>query len=114
MIPITSLIALLIAFGIEPPLPGVPGAEVRIRVFETAGGVIFVAGLAVALGWSVAARVARAGYGSSTLRKRYALGLRALAVLSLIVYAWIVHSVGWPRLIRANGGSATSCWSMIS
>ncbi len=38
MMPVPLLIALLIAFGIEPPATGVPAADVVTRVLETFGG----------------------------------------------------------------------------
>ena len=43
MMPVSLLIALLLAFGIEPAQPGVPQSDVIARVLETCGGVTLVA-----------------------------------------------------------------------
>ena len=104
---------LVLAFGIEPPQAGIPGAEVAMRLIETFGGVALVTALALALGWFVRLGVARDGYGSTRLRRRYSFGGRLLTVISLAVYAWIIHSVGWSRLVRTNWVSEISSWLMI-
>ena len=31
-------------------------------------------------------------------------GARLLTILSLVVYGWIIHSVGWSKLVRTNWG----------
>ena len=58
------------------------------------------------LGWGSGSRSARLYVGSSASRLRhvYVLGMRVLTFLSLIVYGWIIHSVGWSKLVRANWG----------
>ena len=56
MMPVSLLIALLIAFGIEPPTAGVPQADVSTRVLETFGGISLIASLAFGLGFWVAFR----------------------------------------------------------
>ena len=38
------------------------------------------------------------------LRRRYAFGVRFLTVLSLVVYGWIIHWVGWSKMVRTNWG----------
>jgi STE24 endopeptidase len=102
MLPIPLLIAMVIAFGIDPPPTGVPPSDVLARVLETFGGITLVAGLAFGLGFWVAIRVTRFGCASSRLRQRYALAARLLTIFSLLVYGWIVHSVGWSKLVRTN------------
>ena len=104
MMPISLLIALLIAFGIEPPGDGVPQADVVTRVLETFGGIILIASLAFGLGFWIAFRASHIGSATSRLRQRYALGVRLITFLSLVVYGWIIHSVGWSKLVRANWG----------
>ena len=104
MMPVSLLIALILAFGMEPPGVGVPAPEVGVRVLETCGGVSLVAGLAFGLGLWVAARVSQSGLASVRLRRRYALGVRLLTVVSLVVYGWIIHGVGWSRVVRSNWG----------
>lgn len=104
MMPVSLLIALLIAFGIEPPAAGVPPADVSTRVLETFGGIALIASLAFGLGLWVAFRASYVGSSTSRLRHVYALGMRLLTFLSLAVYAWIIHSVGWSKLVRTNWG----------
>jgi len=104
MMPVSLLIALLLAFGIEPPSTGVPQADVGARVLETCGGITLIAALAFGLGFWVAFQVAHSGHATSRLRRRYALSARLLTVLSLVVYGWIIHSVGWSKLVETNWG----------
>jgi STE24 endopeptidase len=104
MMPVSLLIALLLAFGIEPSAAGVPQGDVGARVLETCGGITLVAALAFGLGYWVAFQVSHSGQATSRLRRRYALGVRLLTMLSLVVYAWIIHSVGWSKLVRTNWG----------
>ena len=104
MMPLSLLIALVVAFGMEPSQTGVPSSDVRTRVLETFGGIILVATLAFGLGLWVAGRVSRFGYAPSRLRRRYALGVRLLTVISLLVFGWIIHGVGWSGLVRMNWG----------
>ena len=74
------------------------------RVLETFGGVTLVAALAFGLGFWVSFQVSHSGCSASRLRRRYALGVRILTVLSLVVYGWIIHSVGWSKMVRTNWG----------
>ncbi len=104
MMPVSLLIALLIAFGLEPPATGVPPSDVVTRVLETCGGVILIASLAFGLGFWVAFRASHIGALTSRLRRGYALGARLITVLSLLIYGWIIHSVGWSKLVRTNWG----------
>jgi STE24 endopeptidase len=104
MMPVSLLIALLIAFGVEPPAAGVPQSDVGTRVLETFGGIAFIASLAFGLGFWVAFRASYLGSSTSRLRHVYVLGMRLLTFLSLVVYGWIIHSVGWSKLVRTNWG----------
>jgi STE24 endopeptidase len=104
MMPLSLLIALVIAFGMEPSQAGVPISDVRTPVLETFGGITVVAILAFGLGLWVALRVSQFGYAPTRLRRRYALGVRLLTIISLLVFAWIIHSVGWSKLVRTNWG----------
>lgn len=109
--PIPLLIALFLAFGFDTPAPGGPvGAEVLtrreawIRVGEAAGGLLLVAAFAFLLGRLVAMRVQQMGRPTSRVRRAYALGIRAVDVLSLVVFGWIIHELDWPRVIREGLG----------
>jgi STE24 endopeptidase len=104
MMPVSLLFALLLAFGIEPAQTGVPPSDVIARVLETCGGVTLVAALAFCLGLWVSFQVSHSGYATSRLRRRYAFGVRFLTFFSLVVYGWIIHYVGWSKLVRTNWG----------
>jgi STE24 endopeptidase len=104
MMPVSLLIALLLAFGIEPAPTGVPPSDVIARVLETCGGVTLVAALAFCLGLWVSFQVSHSGYATSRLRRRYAFGVRFLTILSLVVFGWIIHFVGWSKMVRTNWG----------
>jgi STE24 endopeptidase len=103
-LPLSVLIALWIAFGIDTPAIGVPPGDVTTRVLEMCGGITLVAILAFGLGFWVSFRVSHIGYAPSRLRRRYGLGVWVLTVLSLVVYAWIIHYLGWSKLVRSNWG----------
>jgi STE24 endopeptidase len=104
MMPVSLLIALLLAFGIDPPPLGVPPSDVVPRVLEMCGGITVVGLLAFGLGFWVSFQVSQSGYATSRVRRRYALGVRVLTLVSLLVYAWIIHMLGWSKLVRANWG----------
>ncbi len=82
-----------------------------LRVLETFGGITLVAALAFGIGFWVAFRVSRFGCSPSRLRRRYALAARLLTIFSLLVYGWIIHSVGWSKLVRSNWGLRE--WIMV-
>jgi STE24 endopeptidase len=104
MLPLNLLVALIVAFGFDSPRPGVPSSDVGFRVLETCGGISLVAILSLGLGLWVASRVSHDGLPTSRVRRRYARGLLLLTVVSLLVYGWIIHSVGWSRVVRTNWG----------
>ncbi len=104
MMPLSLLTALMLAFGIDPPRAGVPDSDVFVRILKTCGGISMVAALAFGLGLWVASRVSQTGLATSRLRRRYALGVRFLTGVALVVYGWIIHSVGWSQLVRSNWG----------
>ncbi|MGP0066749.1 MAG: M48 family metallopeptidase [Isosphaeraceae bacterium] len=104
MMPVSLLIALILAFGFDPARAGDPFADVSVPVLETCGGISLVAILSFGLGLWIASRVSQPGLSTSGLRKRYGIGVRFLTVLSLVVYGWIIHWVGWSRMVRTNWG----------
>ncbi|MGC8639988.1 MAG: M48 family metallopeptidase [Isosphaeraceae bacterium] len=102
--PFSVFIALLIAFGMDLPGPAIPGSSVPFRLLEMAGGVLLVGFLSFGLGAWVAARISHFGYASSRLLRRYTQGSRLLTIAGLGIYAWIVHGIGWSRLVLSNWG----------
>jgi STE24 endopeptidase len=103
MLPVSFLVALILAFGIDPPRLGVPQSDVGFRLLETCAGIGLVAILSLGLGFWVASRVSH-GLPTSGVRRRYANAARFLSAAALFVYGWIIHSVGWSRVVRANWG----------
>ena len=104
MLPVTFLVALFVAFGIDPPGTGVAPSDVGLRLLETIAGIGLVALLSLGLGLWVASRVSHDGSPTSRVRRRYVNGTRLLSALSLLIYGWIIHSVGWSSVVRANWG----------
>ncbi len=102
--PVSLLIALLLAFGVDGPRGRVPAGDVATVLGFMLGGVALTAALAFGLGFWAAHRVSRAGHVSNPVRRRFTLGSRLITVLSLVVYAWIIHSLGWSRLVLSNWG----------
>ena len=109
--PFSLLIALLIAFGVDAPWAEAAGFSVAMRMLATASGISLVAALSFALGGAVAFRVAHCGYATSRVWRFYLLGSRVLTFFCLVVYAWIVHVVGWSKLVLATWGFGTFFWS---
>lgn len=104
MLPLPLLIALIVAFGIDSSPADVPPSDVAYRLLEICGGISLVAILSLGLGLWIAAQVPEDGLPPSRLRRRYSRGFRILTVISLVVYGWIIHSVGWSRVVRTNWG----------
>ncbi len=102
--PIPLLIALLIAFGMEPPAEDAPGISVSLRLIETLGGILLIAALSYGLGGWVASQVSHFGYATGRVLRRYVLGSRILTVAGLAIYAWMIYRVGWPRLVLSQWG----------
>jgi STE24 endopeptidase len=102
--PFSLLIALLIAFGFDVPWAEAAGFSVAMRMLATASGISLVAALSFALGGVVAFRVAQYGYATGRVWRLYQLGSRVLTFICLVVYAWIVHVVGWSKLVLATWG----------
>ena len=104
--PVSLLIALFLAYGIEVPAGPGPIARPDLigRLGEALGGLALVGALAFGLGRLVAFRVSRQGYATSALRRRYAWGVRVIEVLTLGVYAGILYGAGWPIVVRSGFG----------
>jgi STE24 endopeptidase len=108
--PLPLLIALFLAFGFDTPepvragsglaQPGMSSWDAWSRVAATGGGLLLVAAFAFVLGKVVARRVERLGRASARVRRAYSIGVRAVDVLSLVVYGWVIHELDWPRVVR--------------
>ncbi len=106
MIPVSLLLAFILAFGIDRGEPSGPLSDIGLRLAETVGGIAVVGILSLGLGYWVAAGAGGVGQVSARNRSRYLMGSRFLAVTGLVVYGWIIHWVGWSRIVRGNWGLA--------
>jgi STE24 endopeptidase len=104
--PVSLLIALFLAYGIDMPAgPGPIARPVLLeRLGEALGGLALVGALAFGLGRLVAARVSRQGYATATLRRRYGWGVRAIDLATLGVYGGILYEARWPAVVRSGFG----------
>jgi STE24 endopeptidase len=102
--PFSLLLALLIAFGLDAPWAERAGLSIPLRLVAIAGAVLAVGLLALGLGKWVTSRVAHLGYATNAVWRRYTRGSRLLTALGLVVYALIVHALGWGRIILSVAG----------
>lgn len=104
--PVSVLIALILAFGYDPGAGAGPlsRSEIAAGCFWVIGGVGFIALVSFLLGRSTAWRVARRGYVSTKLRRGYLFGSRLIGVLTLSVFGLMIHEGGWPRVVRMGFG----------
>src|SRR5437763_3837178 len=104
--PVSLLIALFLAFGIDAPSGSgpIPRPDLFERLGEALGGLALVGALAFGLGRLVAARVSRRGYATAALRRRYSWGVRGIELLTVGVYAGILYQAGWPVVVRSGFG----------
>jgi STE24 endopeptidase len=98
------MIALIVAFGFDPSRAGIPAPDVGFRLLETCGGISVVAILSFGLGLWIASQVSDGSMPTARVRRRHVRGLQLLTLIALLVYGWIIHSVGWGRLVRTNWG----------
>ncbi|MGE5756168.1 MAG: M48 family metallopeptidase [Planctomycetaceae bacterium] len=105
-LPISLLIALILAFGFDGPAQAgaMPRPGALTRTAEALGGVAVVALAAFGLGRWVAFQVGRWGYATSGILRRYRRGLVAVEVLSLAAFGATVHGLGWPAVVRSGFG----------
>src|SRR3954452_25546464 len=104
--PVSLLIALFLAYGVDVPAGPVPIPRPDLigRLGEALGGLALVGALAFGLGRLVAARVSRRGYATSALRRRYSWAFRAIELLTLCVYAGILYEADWLAVSRSVFG----------
>src|SRR5512135_127626 len=105
-LPISLLIALILAFGLDGPAEAgaMPRPGALTRSAEALGGVAVVALAAFGLGRWVVFQVGRWGYATSGILRRYRRGLVAVEVLSLAAFGATVHGLGWPAVVRSGFG----------
>jgi STE24 endopeptidase len=104
--PLTFLIALMIAFGFD--LGGGDGpmsrSEVARRSWEAGAGLLGISIVGMVLGLWVARRGTRPGGPTPTTKRIFYLGNRGVEYLTLAVFAWIIHWLKWPRVVEYGLG----------
>ena len=104
--PVSLLIALFLAFGTDailPPAPIPPGSVVP-RSIEALGEVALVGLVALSFATAVVIRVRNQGRATSGARRLFGVGSRVVGALTLGGYAWVIHGLGWPELVRSGLG----------
>ncbi len=100
--PFSLLIALVLAFGFR--LNGETGPLSRPETLrglgEAVGLPVLVAVLSFILGRWLAWRVVRQGGPSGRLRRAHALFSRAVDLVALGGFAWLIHGADWPRVVE--------------
>jgi STE24 endopeptidase len=104
--PLSLLIALVLAFGFDlhPEGGALAHEDLVNREWEAAGGLSLIAAVAIALGQWVALRAARPGGPDAACRRLFYFGGRTIEVLTLAVFAWIIHGLDWPRVVERGWG----------
>jgi len=102
--PFPLLIALLIAFGLDAPKAPIAEEVVWVRLVQVGVAIAGTGALATAIGLGTRYRVAVLGSASPGLRKWFSRGVGLMTGCSLASYAWIVHGLEWPGVVRGNWG----------
>lgn len=100
------IIALVLAFGVRPDVGGPPMP--RTEVLERLGDAVMILGaqvaLVVAYGRLLARRARRAPDGSAAPRRTLALGHRALGLMAIGTYAYLIFGEDWPGVVERGLG----------
>jgi STE24 endopeptidase len=100
--PVSLLIALFLAFGTDaifPPSP-IPEGLVVPRILGASAEVGVVGLVALAFSMGVLIEVRHQGRSTPFARRLFAVGSKVVGVLTLGGYAWVIHGLGWPELVR--------------
>jgi STE24 endopeptidase len=102
--PVSLLIALFLAFGTDaifPPAP-IPAGSVVSRLLEASGEVGFVGLMALIFSVAILIRIRRQGRTSPGARWIYSVGSKVVGFVTLAGYAWVIHGLGWPEVVRSG------------
>jgi STE24 endopeptidase len=104
--PVFLLAALFLAFGFDTAsqFDPLPREEVGWRVGQTVALLLLIAALSFVWGRGVAFRARQAGAPTSRVRRLFNRGVRLVEVLNLVAFGWIIHGIGWPRVVRSGFG----------
>ena len=115
--PVSLLIALFLAFGVDAPAGPGPIARPDLigRLGEALGGLALVGGARLRAGAARGGRGCRGGATRrSALRRRYSWGVRVIEVLTLAVYAGILYEAAGRSSSARASAWGTRSWSTTS
>ncbi len=100
------LIAIFIAFASDSIAP-----PVSVRPDDWAGCLMqaiaalgLAASVAMGLGLGLTAAVRRRGYPTISTRRGFMAASYMVQAMNLAVFAWLIHGLGWPDLVKAGMG----------
>ena len=102
--PLSLLVALFLAFGVDaivPPAP-VPEGMVAVRVVAVLIAVASVALVALTSSITVQLLVRRQGGPTSGSKRLFGICSIAVEVFTVCGYAWVIHGLGWPEVVRSH------------
>lgn len=104
--PLPLLIALVLAFGLADEASPSPlsGLEAARRLLELAGSVLAFGSLVLAVGGLLVVSARRRRRSWISPRLRLGWSLRAVDLLAIGLYTWILQGLQWPTLVQANLG----------
>lgn len=105
--PLSLLIALFLAFGLDTPAPATVSARaMRFGIGGTLAMLALIAALSCCLGWWGAARASR-----PRTRRWFGLGIRAIDLATLAAFGAVIHAFGWPAVVRR--GVPVGGWTVV-
>jgi STE24 endopeptidase len=98
------LIALFVAFAADSIVPPVKAEDLVSCLTETVAALGVAATVAMGLGLGLTAAVRRRGYPTALSRRGFAAAAYLVQAMNLVVFAWLIHGLGWPDLVRNGMG----------
>lgn len=100
------LIALFVAFAADPFVPPVTVRpdDLASCLTETVAALGLAASVAMGLGLGLTAAVRRRGYPTTSSRRGFAAAAYLVQAMNLVVFAWLIHGLGWPDFVRSGMG----------
>src|SRR3954452_468497 len=100
------LIALFVAVAADSVVPpvAVRPDDLANCLSETIAALGLAASVAMGLGLGLTAAVRRRGYPTITSRRGFFAASYLVQAMNLVVFAWLIHGLGWPDFVRTGMG----------
>ena len=100
------LIAMFVAFAADSLIPPVlvRREDLASCLIEAIAGLAVAASVAMGLGMGLTAAVRRIGSPTVSTRRGFIMASYTVQVMNLVVYAWLIHGLGWPEFVRSGLG----------